>query len=206
MKALLLPCLAVCSLAMSGCSVAYSVHPLNTKEDAVEEPALQGVWTTGKDDDGDLCIQKSDGHAYSMIMFDPASKLTEIYEINLVRLNDRLFADIVFDQQAVDRTKFETPLGTLTNHVIVKLDIAEDDITYFPLDSRAIRNLSQEGYPPLGFLEVNEGILLTTSTDDLRLYLSLYPDRVFTDSEHYKRKINEETGMPVTSCSLPTLP
>lgn len=206
MRALLLPCLAVCSLALSGCSAVYSVHPLNTKEDAVEEPALQGTWTTGKDNDSDLCIQKSEGHAYSMIMFDPDSKLTEIYQINLVRLNDQLFADIVFDQQAVDRTKFDTPLGTITNHVIVRLEIAEDDLTYWVLDSRAIRNLSEEGYPPLDFLDINEGILLTTSTDGLRQYLYQYPDRVFTDSDHYKRMINEETGAPVMACSLPTPP
>jgi hypothetical protein len=206
MKALQLPLLAVCSLALSGCSVAYSVHPLSTKGDAVEVPALQGVWTTGKDDDSDLCIQKSDGHAYSMILFDPTPKLTEIYQVNLVRLNNQLFADVVFDKQAVDRTEFETPLGTLTNHVIVKLDIAEDDLTYSVLDSSAIRNLSQQGYTPLDFLDVNEGILLTTSTDDLRQYLSLYSGRVFTDPEHFKRKINEETGTPITACSLPTPP
>ena len=41
MRALLLPCLAVCSLALSGCSAVYSAHPLNTKEDAVEVPALR---------------------------------------------------------------------------------------------------------------------------------------------------------------------
>jgi hypothetical protein len=206
MRALLLPCLALCSLALSGCSVVYSVHPLSTKVDAVEVPALQGAWTTGKDDDGDLCIQKSDGHAYSMILFDPTSKLTEIYQINLVRLNDQLFADIVFDKETVDRTEIEPPLGSITNHVIVKLEITENDITYSALDSSAIRNLSQQGYTPLDFLDVNEGILLTTSTDDLRQYLSLYSDRVFTDPEHYKRKINDETGAPVMACSVPTPP
>ena len=206
MRALLSLCLAVCSLALSGCSVVYSAHPLNSKEDAVEEPALQGTWTSGEDNNSDLCIQKSDGHAYSMIMFDPTVKLTEIYEINLVRLNDQLFADIVFDEETVDRTKIEPPLGAITNHVIVKLDVSDDDIAYSVLDTSAIRTQNEVGYSPLDSLKINQGILLTTPTDDLRQYLSLYSDKVFSDSDHFKRKIDERTGSPVMTCSLPTPP
>jgi hypothetical protein len=68
------------------------------------------------------------------------------------------------------------------------------------------RSKKEEGYPPLDFLEVNEGILLTTSTNDLRQYLSLYSDRVFSDPEHYQRKIDEETGTPAMACDFPTPP
>jgi hypothetical protein len=207
MRALLLPCFAVCSLALSGCSAVYSAHPLSTNEDAVEEPALEGIWTDSDDDKAQFCIQKSDAHAYNMTIVDPDSKLTAIYRIDLVRLNDLLFADMVFQKMAIDRTQIEPPLGTISNHVIVKLDISEDVLTYFPMDSRAIQNQNGEGYSQLEFISEGDVMLLTTSTQDLRQYLSGYSEKVFSDSGHLTRKIDDGTpGTSTMTCGLPTPP
>lgn len=207
MRALLLLCLAVCSLALSGCKAVYSAHPLSTSEDAVEEPALEGAWTTGENDDTELCVQRSDGHAYSLIVSEPSSKITQVFQINLVRLNHELFADMVFQKQVVDRTEAELPLGTIPNHVIVKLDIADDDLAYSALDYGTIQNLDKEGYPPLQFLDEGDVVLLTTSTGDLRQYLSVYADHVFGSPEHYTRKVDQEAGgSSTTACSVPTPP
>lgn len=207
MRAMLLPCLAVFSLALSGCKAVYTDQPLNTSEDAVEEPALEGVWTNGDSDDAQLCVQKSDGHAYSLIVFEPSSKITQVFQINLVRLNHQLFADMVFQKQVVDRTEAELPLGTIPSHVIVKLDITDDDLAYSALDYSTIQDLDKEGYPPLEFLDGDDVMLLTTSTDDLRQYLSVYADHVFTSPEHYTRKVDVEAGgSSATACSVPTPP
>ncbi len=207
MRAMLLPCLAVLSLVLAGCKGVYSDQPLNTSEDAVQEPALEGVWTNGDSDDTQLCVQRSDGHAYSLIVSEPSSKITQVFQINLVRLNHELFADMVFQKQVVDRTEAELPLGTIPNHVIVKLDIADDDLAYSALDYGTIQNLDKEGYPPLQFLDEGDVVLLTTSTGDLRQYLSVYADHVFGSPEHYTRKVDQEAGgSSTTACSVPTPP
>lgn len=207
MRALLLACLGVCSLALTGCKAVYTVNPLYTNEDAVEEPALEGVWTGGDNDHTQLCIQRSDGHAYSLIVSEPDSKITQIFQINLVQLDHQLYADMVFQKQTVDRTEAELPLGTITNHVILKLDVADDDLAYSILDYSVIRGLDKEGYPPLDFLDGDEVLLLTTSTDDLRQYITVYGDHLFTDSDHYTREVSEDAGSsPTTTCPVPTPP
>jgi hypothetical protein len=206
MRALLLPCLAVCSIALSGCSV-YSAHPLANSEDAVEEPALVGAWTPVESGSDDVCIQKADGHGYSLIRFDPNSKLTEIYQIDLVRLNDQLFADMVFKKEVVDRTEVEPALGTIANHVILKVDIADDDLTYYALDPDAIREQNKQGSAPVQLLEEDDTMLLTASTDEMREYLSAYADRVFVSGVRYTRKIDaEEAGGADSTCGALTPP
>jgi hypothetical protein len=204
---MLLPCLAVFSLALSGCKGVYTDQPLATSGDAVEEPALEGVWTNGDSDDAQLYVQKPDGYAYSLIVSEPSSKITQVFQTNLVRLNHELFADMVFQKQVVDRTEAELPLGTIPNRVIVKLDITDDDLAYSALDCNTIQNLNKEGDPPLQFLDEGDVVLLTTSTDDLRQYLSVYADHVFSSPEHYTRKVDQEAGgSSTTACSVPTPP
>jgi hypothetical protein len=206
MRALLLPCLTLCSLTLSGCTV-YSAHPLATSDDAVEEPKLVGMWTPVESGNDDVCIQKAAGHGYSFTVFNPDSKLTEIYQIDLVRLNDQLFADMVFEKQAIDRTEVDPPLGMIAAHLILKLDIADNDLAYFALDPDAIREQNKQGPAPVQLLEESNTMLLTASTDELREYFSLYADRVFSSVGRYTRNVSaEEEGGANTTCSAPTSP
>lgn len=206
MRALLLPFIASCSLILSGCSAVYSAHPLYTNEDAVEEPALEGKWTPGNDDKTAFCIQKSDGTEYNMVVSEPDSKIIQLFKINLVRLNSDLFADIAFKSQLFDREEVDPPLGTITNHVIVKLDISENDLAYAPLDADVIEKQSKEGSAHLDYLDTNDAMLLTASTEDLRQYISIYSDRLFPEFSHYRRLADDEPTAAAVPCSLPTPP
>lgn len=206
MRALLLPLIASCSLVLSGCSAVYSVHPLNTNEDAVEEPALEGKWTPGDEDKSQFCIQKSDGREYNMLISHPNSKLLQLYKINLVRLNSDLLADIAFKSQLFDREEFEPPLGSITHHVIVKLDISENDLGYAPLDADVIGKQNAEGSAHLDYLLTDDELLVTASTEDLRQYLSAYGDRVFPSFSHLQRMIESDGTGASVPCSLPTAP
>lgn len=206
MRALLLPCLALCSLTLSGCSV-YSAHPLATIDDAVEEPTVEGVWTPVDGGSDVVCIQKAAGHGYSFTVFNPDSKLTEIYQIDLVRLDDQLFADMVFEKQAIDSAEVDSPLGAMANHVILKMDIADDNFSYSALDPDAIREQNKQGPAPLQLLEEGNTMLLTASTDELREYLSLYADRIFSNVARYTRNFSaEQEGGASSACSAPTPP
>ena len=208
MRALLSLCFAACSLALSGCDVVYSAHPLYKDDDAIEEPEILGEWLIDGSNEMEVCVQKSVDHSYEMILFDPKSKLTEIYMINLVRLNDLLYADMIFKEMAVDRSQIEAPLGTITNHVVLKLNLTENDLAYSTLNARAIQARNQEGYyPPLNFVDSQDVPLLITPTDELRQFLSLYSDKVFYDPDHFTRKPTYQTGDNLTTtCSTPTPP
>lgn len=208
MRALLLPFIASCSLFLSGCSAVYSVHPLNTSEDAVEEPAFEGKWTgdeTGKGDET-LCIQKTDGTEYNLVVSSPSSKILALYRINLVRLNDQLFADMIFKSQLIDGTEPSVPLGTTFSHVIAKLEVSDHDLAYAGLDGDVIEKQNHDGLPPLEYLTTEDAMLLTGSTEDLRQYISVYGDRIFTSFSHYQRMPEDGPRTASVPCSLPTPP
>ncbi len=201
MRALLIPCVAFCSLVLSGCNVVYSVHPLATKDDAVDEPALVGQWTETDDSSHErLCIQKADTNTYTLIVSesDPKSdkeaKLVEAYQVTLVRLDDQLFADMVAKGQALNGTDIDPPVGALYHHVIVKLDLTDSDLRYTVLDPGAIREANQQGYAPLSFIEIDDGILLTAPTEELRWTVSHYPDLLFQEGGHYTRLTEGEAS------------
>jgi hypothetical protein len=207
MRALLIPCLAFCSLALSGCHVAYSVHPLANNEDAVDEPALVGQWAGTDGSNARLCIQKADASTYTMVVSesDPKSdkdpKLVEAYQVTLVRLDDQLFADIVAKGQAVNGTDIDPPAGALYHHVIVKLDLTDSDVRYTVLDPAAIREANQQGYAPLGFIEIDDGILLTAPTEELRWAVSHYSDLLFKESDQFTRVTETAADEAPSPCS-----
>ena len=206
MRAILLPCVAFLSLALSGCKVVYNAHPLYTSDDAVEVPALEGVWTNVDSESDKVCIRKSDHHQYQLISFDPPSKVTDLYQINLVRLDDQLFADMVFQKEFVDGTEIDPPVGATFYHAIAKLEITDNELSYAALDYYAVRDENKETFPPLEFLDDGGMLLVTSSTTDMRQYLKLYADRVFDSTEHL-RKIEDGTGASSsTPCTIPTAP
>jgi hypothetical protein len=218
MKALLILCVAFCSLALSGCEVVYSAHPLNNSEDeAVDDPQLVGHWTPSDQSDGSFCILKADRNTYTMIAVETESKtgidkkpttdsipgkpltLVGTYRISLVRLQDQLFADMVADKMAVNGMEIEPPLGTIYGHVILKLDLNDFDLGLSILDTKAVGNATEQGYAPLSYVEISDGLLLTASTEDLRWSVSRYADRLFVDGGHYARADDNEANNPSPS-------
>ena len=98
-------------------------------------------------------------------------------------------------RQSIAR-KLETPLGAITNHVILKLDITDDDMTYSGTGFQSHTEAERGEIPPIGL----PGRKRRNPTDYIDGRPASVPlpvsDSVFTDPEHYQRKINEETGSP----------
>jgi hypothetical protein len=203
MKALVLPCLAFCSLALFGCDC--SVNPLYTDKDDVNEPALAGVWNE-VNGDGQLCVQKRDGKGYDLIVSDRTKKV-ETYQLTLVRLNEQLFADLMADKQFVGGSEVDLPVGALQHHAIVKLDVSKNDVRYASLDPDAVKHYNSEGNAPLAYftmMDHDHSMLLTSSTDDLRRILPLYSGQLFTGNDHYTRQIdNGNDANAGTACKIP---
>ena len=219
MRVLLIPCVAFCSLAVSGCSAVYSANLLNTSQDAVEEPALAGRWVSSDNDD-DLCIFKADGNTYTMTVSDKelqtgadvtsptdaqspkSQKLVETFQITLVRLNDQLFADMIASGQLLDNKEIEPQVGAMRHHLLLKLELTDSDLAYSALDKDAIREAGKQGYAPLSYVEIHDDVLLTASTDDLRWSLSHYADRLFGEVGHYTRATdNNPDGSTTSPCN-----
>lgn len=186
MKTRLLLFLASACLLFSGCAPS-SLHPLYTDQDAVVEPALEGAWGSDHDDKAELVFQKSGDHEYNMAIFCTDTKVSQNYEVHLVRLGGQMFMDLIFKGQTVNGAEVDAPLGIVPAHVIAKVNISGDDLAYAPLDDEAIRKSISEG-TPLDYQMVDETMLVTARTDALRGFVSSHAEDVFSNFEHLKRK------------------
>jgi len=188
MKTLALPFAALVCLALAGCAPS-SVHPLYTSDDAVVEPALEGTWIDAdKPDNSPMLLEKSGAHQYTMSVTDPGTKLVQKFDVNLVRLGSQLYMDIAFSDQTIDGTKLDLPLGAFPAHEIVKLRVAGDELAYATLDSEQIQKQNQWDSLPLALIDADQATLITAPTADLRHYITVHADDVFSDFEHLTRK------------------
>ena len=191
MQLRLLPFLIFACLLLIGCP-SYSVHPLYSDQDAAVQPALEGTWVDAKSNDREgITFQKTGDHEYSMTGIDSATRVHQTYKVHLVRLGNQLFMDVMFDEQAVNGVKLDSPIGAFPTHVIVKVKISGDDLAYATLEDDAIKKQSAPGGTPLDYQIADDGALLVTSqTEVLRRYVSDHTEDAFSTFEHLKRKGN----------------
>lgn len=206
MRALLLPCFAILSLAFSGCSAIYSIHPLNTSDDAVEEPALEGTWAPANQaDDPPLCIQKMNDQVYGLVISDPDTKAAYLYSVNLVQIDSHLFANLFANGQMFDGKEVDPPFGMVAHNIILKLDVDDSGLNWSVLSPDAIEEQNKSASTPLSSIALsNDETLLTSSSDDLRQYISIYSDQIFGAQHHYIRKLDTTPpGRAQTLCGIP---
>jgi len=187
MKARLLAVFIVLCLPLCACP-SYSLHPLYTDEDAVVELALAGTWSIDPDDNVELLFEKSAADEYSLSISCPDPKALQNYKVHLVRLEGQLFMDLIFENQTVEGTKVEEPVGAFHAHLILKVNISGDDLAYAVLEDDAIRKPIIPGSTPLDYDEADGGLLVTAQTDALRDYISAHAEDGFSDFAHLKRK------------------
>lgn len=185
MKVRALPLVSLVCVMLGGCS-AYSVHPLYTAEDAVVEPGLEGTWVS--DDKTEIQLKKPGAHEYSMVMSGSDTKEIQTYKVNLVRLGDQLFADMIFDGRTLDGTKLDEPAGVEAMHVVLKLNLSGGDLAYATLDKDAIEKQNAATKPPLDTMATDDGMLVTAPTEALRRYVAANAAEVFSEAAHLKRK------------------
>jgi hypothetical protein len=145
---------------------------------------------------GRLVFQKSGDHEYALAISCADTKVSQNYEVHLVRLGGQLFMDLIFKDQTVDGTEVDGPLGVVPTHVIAKVKIAGDDLAYASLEDDAIRKQSISGGTPLDYQMANGSMLVTAQTDVLRNFVSGHAEDVFSDFEYLKRKKVCSTSEP----------
>jgi hypothetical protein len=218
MRAKVISAVALCSLGASGCHSVYSVHPLNTSEDAVQEPALVGEWKSSSNGDDRFCIREGDRNTYTLLISESdsnsegepkpgeeakAPELLETYQIALVRLDNQLFADMAATGQSMDGKEIEAPIGAVHHHIIIKLDLSETELRYSLLDTGTIREANEQGYAPLSYVEIGDDLLLAASTEELRWAASHYADRLFRESEAHYIHVTDDSSSPCGAVPSP---
>jgi len=164
------------------------VHPLYTTQDAVVEPALEGTWVSNPDDEAEFSIQKSGAHEYSLMVATPSENSVQTYKVNLVRLGNQLFADMIFDNETIQGKKIGPPAGSVPMHVIARVEVAGDQLSYAVLDEEALKKQNALEATPLKLLPTGDALIITDETDSLRRYISIHTGDVFSDPDHLKRK------------------
>lgn len=188
MKSTSLLLIVVPCLFLIGCP-AYSVYPLYTDQDAVVEPALEGTWYDPESHDkGGITFQKSGDHEYTMASLDPDSKISQSYNVHLVRLGDQLFMDLIFENQTLNGEALSAPMGVVPTHVITKVKISGEDFAFATLEGDAIKKQNAAGGARLDYQISEAGLLVTSQPDALRRYIFAHAEDAFPDSGHLKRK------------------
>jgi hypothetical protein len=166
-------------LLLCGCPT-FSVHPLCTNQDA--------IWIPSPDEKGSFVFQKSGDHWYGWVVFYWDTKVTQNYELHLVRLAGQHFMDLIFKDQTVNGTTVDDSLGTGCTHVIAKVKISADDPAYATLEDDAIRNQSTSPGTPLDCQIADGAMPLTTQTEGIRRYISAPASDALSDFELLHRK------------------
>jgi len=188
MQARSLPLVSLLCLVLTGCS-AYTAHPLYTDQDAVLDPALVGTWVPKDESDkGELRVQRLGDHQYTLAVSTPEENSVQTYVVTLVRLGNHLFADMIFDSETVAGKKIEPPVGAVPMHVIARVEVTADQLSYATLDSDAVEKQNPAEATPLKLLSASEGLIITDETDVLRGYITTHAMDRFSEVDQLKRK------------------
>jgi hypothetical protein len=183
--------LLLCAFCAAGC--VHSISPAYTKSDAVEEPGLVGTWTSGKPDEQDdrVLIEKAGNEPYKVTIHDSKSGNDAVYATHLIKLNGDAFADLLLVGFRHGHDEIELPIGVAPLHQIVKYKLNGDDLQFWGISGDAFESASKQPGFSLQFRMTQEehgDALITSSTEQIREYLSAHPSEIFGQPDHLKRK------------------
>jgi hypothetical protein len=191
-KKTILGLVIVASIFLAGCPVS-DLHPLNNSSDNVAEPLLVGKWIPpDSGDKGFVAFEKAESSGYTMIVSDPATGLTDQYEVHLVRLGVNLFADLKFAKRTHGDANVDTPIGLVATHTVLKLTVTRDDLGWATFDDDVFKNTSTTDAPPekptVEKLEYDpDTLLVLTGTEALRRFVAAHATDGFPETDHWHR-------------------
>lgn len=167
----------VIGLAGTGCWVR-SVHPLCGPEDAVEDDRLLGAWAAPSDkrqasftEPGDTFVIRPAGDkAYGLTYVSggvPAS-----FVVRLTRLGNALIADVAPKPPTEGHGRWQAHL--LAVHSFFRLVPGQRSLETAPLDHDWLAAQLAGSPPALAFTRVDQFVILTAPTEDLRRFLAAH--------------------------------
>src|ERR1700733_2880569 len=193
MKKPLLGLVILASIFLVGCPVS-DLHPLyNDSDNNVVEPLLVGKWTSADaGDKGSISFEKASGGGYTLILDDPDKGVVDQYEVHLVRLAGKLFADLRFTSRTHGDATVDMPFGLISAHVVALLTVSKDDLGWATMEDNRKNNASGKDdaakKPTAGSLPYDaDDLLVLADTEALRKYVAAHTTDGFSDAAHLKR-------------------
>jgi hypothetical protein len=191
MKKPLLGLVILASIFLAGCPVS-DLHPLYNSSDNVVEPLLVGKWfpLDESGDKGFIEFEKASGTGYTMILNDPDTGLVDHYDVQLVRLGGNLFADLRFSTRTRGEANVDMPIGVIATHMVVKLTVTKDDLSWATMEDDALKNVlktdAPRETPVVGKLEYDsDDSLVLADTETLRRYVTAHATDGFSEGDHW---------------------
>jgi hypothetical protein len=159
-------------LLLTGC--VPSLHPFCTDKDLVLEPALEGKWAGG--DQEEWVFARRGARAYTLTHTDKHG--SAVFEVKAFRLGDRLFLDTF--PEKVDCIKNELlEMHALGVHYAWRFRIEGKTASLATLNYDPVNDLMKAGKFPLPYEEVEGGWVVTAKTEALQAFLRSASDDVF---------------------------
>ena len=210
--------LAICSLLfLGGCgSPAVSLHPLYMeKEKPATEAGIEGAWLAEDSnasgaDRWDVAVD-ADGcyHARSQQQNAEANKpkQTELHNICLVRLQEKLFFDselLTKDFGATAVSVNDLGITVVRGHIVGRLWLVDKDMLRV---ARLTSSWAEKNMPESQRAMQGQTAIITASTDDLRKFLSEHAvDDSIWDSYAYLCRLGVDCKLRATADRLVRYP
>ena len=172
MKKQFLVYLIVLSAGLSSCDI-YSVHPLYTAKDLVNENTLTGLWKDVEKGDSYVEIKSiSQEPGYQIKYWEKSDTIW--YDTYFLKLGTNLFIDLY----PTDKHPYEISDLMIKNYVpmhsFMKLNINRDTMSVHPFDGKKMIDLFKQNRIRLKHEMLEDCVLITASTDDLQKFIKKY--------------------------------
>lgn len=162
-----------------------SLHPLFTPKDLVFDPALIGVWSEDDEETETWQFQRvaGNGKSYRLSIRDDEGRTADM-RAHLVKLNDRLYLDMVADSLGESPTgeiskqmNEYTSASLIRGHLIARVwqIVPELKMTLMNSDfMTGVFNAEPEALAHIGTQQ--EGFVITASTKELQAFIIKHAD------------------------------
>lgn len=167
--------------ALGGCVPVISLHPLFSDADTIFEKKLLGTWV--EDSNNPTKWEFSDvnepKNTYKLIFTDEESKKGS-FVARLVKLEDKLFMDVYpseMPSDVNDAAKTNWPYNAfflIPAHTFLKIDSIEPTLKIALMMESDMKDLLTEKPDAVKHTFVNDRLVLTASTKELRAFLLKY--------------------------------
>jgi len=153
-------------LTLSACVPLPSVNPLWDEEHAAYEPALAGTWIS-EDNDEIIVITETGRNEYRMVYV--TGEDSSQYEVHAVRLDGRLFLDLLPDKELLEaRLQGEAYLPLIPGHFFLRAVLEPERLVLTAMDDEAIQKKLDRGELEISTVNWSDGLLLTALTDEIQ--------------------------------------
>jgi len=182
--------------SLNGCAPVKSLLPLYTDSDSFLDSNLVGEWriapekseehSSGSDDDRRWFFERTKDHvSYECTQFELGRNGNVHSVVTLVRLGDALFADFGPGPSFPEGPQ-DVSYPRVVAHAIARVWIDKNEIRVRFLDAKWVWEQIHAGKFPLSYVDVPTDTVLTSSTEELRKFVSAHADDTEAFSDAYR--------------------